>query len=606
MLYDKQMPNKIFAFQTHDLTLPSVKVFGELLDVTRFQIPPLPISHTAINPKATDLELDLLMFYFESVKHPATESDLQIIYGLTNNEYSLNEGKNPFEGLPLSFEVNEHNLEVITKALKIAASRLGFAAAMACNSKSFLSDTAPQINTAKWYHFLCCFKPSAVPSINTAEIKMKLVARYLMTFFFLDDVLEKNNASDELLSTVESIFKNRLPKIELKNKKDAVILRMVQNVVNGVRDLLDAEFPNMSGQLYNQFIESYFEQAKSVVEECRQKKMYKSGHYPENELFFINRTLTIGYYPLVKLVDSLLGVYESNSNLLVKMLDDIGARRLHLINGLLSFEVEMSKLFTKDGLTREADFDLNKTAHELFELVNKSDFNTLTDAFTNELLVYSLNHNVSIREAIHVKVVEYNNLGHNALTISCELIKAIESNRYRFSDHFIEAIMMRIKFNLVEAEDYHLLTARYQVERKVNFELQGYLLSGKLRKGGDFSLEDFTNRFTLTQHINGETLIAQDQRINRLFYGLIANSQLRMDQIESCIQLDSKTIMFDRNQKDDLDRYSNYYIYGPPGIGKSAFVKSLVDYKRTLWLSAKDISTATSLIQFLNLKKNLI
>ena len=378
---------------------------------------------------------------------------------------------------------------------------------------------------------------------------------------------------------------------------------MVQNVVNGVRDLLDAEFPNMSGQLYNQFIESYFEQAKSVVEECRQKKMYKSGHYPENELFFINRTLTIGYYPLVKLVDSLLGVYESNSNLLVKMLDDIGARRLHLINGLLSFEVEMSKLFTKDGLTREADFDLNKTAHELFELVNKSDFNTLTDAFTNELLIYSLNHNVSIREAIHVKVVEYNNLGHNALTISCELIKAIESNHDRFSDHFIEAIMMRIKFNLVEAEDYHLLTARYQVERKVNFELQGYLLSGKLRKGGDFSLEDFTNRFTLTQHLNGETLIAQDQRINRLFYGLIANSQLRMDQIESCIQLDSKTIMFDRNQKDDLDRYSNYYIYGPPGIGKSAFVKSLVDYKRTLWLSAKDISTATSLIQFFKFKK---
>ena len=131
------MPNKIFAFQTHDLTRPSVKVFGELLDVTRFQIPPLPISHTAINPKATDLELDLLMFYFESVNHPVTESDLQIIYGLTNNEYSLNDGKNPFESLPLSFKVNEHNLEVMTMALKIAASRLGFAAAMACNSIIF-------------------------------------------------------------------------------------------------------------------------------------------------------------------------------------------------------------------------------------------------------------------------------------------------------------------------------------------------------------------------------------------------------------------------------------------------------------------------------------
>ncbi|MEC8677297.1 MAG: terpene synthase family protein, partial [Candidatus Margulisiibacteriota bacterium] len=596
------MPNKTSAIQSQDLILPSVKVFVNLLDVKRFQIPPLPISHAAINPNANDLELDLLMFYFESVNHPVTESDLKIIYGLTNNEYSLHRGKNPFEGLPLSFEVTEHNLEVITKALKIAASRLGFAAAMACNSQSFLSDDIPQINTAKWFYFSCCFKLSAVPRINTAEIKMKLVARYLMTFFFLDDILEKNNASNELLSAVESIFKNKLNKIVFKNKKDAVILRMVQNVVKSVRDLLDTEFPNMSDQLYNQFIKSYFEQVKSVVEECRQKKMYESGHYPENELFFINRTLTIGYYPLVKLVDSLLGVYESNSNLLVKTLDDIGARRLHLINGLLSFEVEMSKLLPKNKLTGEADFDLNRTAHELFELVNKSDFNTPTDAFTNELLVYSLNHNVSIIEAIHVKVFEYNNLGHNALIISCELLKAINPNRHRFSDQFIEAVMMRIKFNLVEAEDYHLLTARYRLSREVNFELQGYLLSGKLRKGGDFSLEEFTNKFTLTQRISEETLIAQHERISRLFYGLTANSQLRMDQIESFIQFDSTIITFDRSQKDDLDRYSNYCIYGPPGIGKSAFVKSFVDYKRTLWLSAKDVSTVTNLIQLFNLK----
>ena len=313
MLYYKSMPNKTSAFQTLDLMPHSVKVFGELLNVERFPIPPLPIIHTAIYPKAYELELDLLMFYFESVNQHVTESDLQIISGRTNNEYSFNVGNNPYDGLPLSFDVNKDNKEYISKALKIAASRLGFAAAMACNSRSFLND--------------------AVPKINTPDIKMKLVARYLMTFFFLDDELEKNNASDELLSAVESIFKNRLA----EDKNLSSVLLMVQKVVNGVRDLLDDEFPTIADQLYTQFIESYFEQVKSVVVECRQKKMYETHNYPENELFFMNRKLTIGYYPFVKLVDSLLGVYESHSNLLVKMIDDIGARRLHLINGLLSF-----------------------------------------------------------------------------------------------------------------------------------------------------------------------------------------------------------------------------------------------------------------------------
>ena len=263
-------------------------------------------------------------------------------------------------------------------------------------------------------------------------------------------------------------------------------------------------------------------------------------------------------------------------------------------------EVELKTLFPKNESTGQDDFDLDKTAHELFELVNKSDFNTPTDGFTNELLVFSLNHNVSIREAIYRKVVEYNNLGRNILIISCELLRKIEEKRTQYSDHFIEAVMMRIKFNLVESEDYHLLTARYRLDRKVNIELQSHLLLGKLRERNDFLIDDFTNKFTFPQHINEETLIAQHERISRLFYGLTANSQFRIDQIESSIEFDAKSIIFNRKQKDDLDRYSNYYIYGPPGIGKSAFVKSFVVYNRTLWLSAKDVSTATSLIQLLN------
>ena len=144
---------------------------------------------------------------------------------------------------------------------------------------------------------------------------------------------------------------------------------------------------------------------------------------------------------------------------------------MHICNGLLSFEVELGQCISVKEKARDY---LRNTQN--------------ADSFLNEVFQFSLHHDSTIEQTIDILIKKYNTAGQNILMF---IIDALDF--HKGDTRYLETLIMRAKFALNEAFDYHRLTGRYKPSGEVSFDLEKQLISGHLRPTFDktMTLETF-------------------------------------------------------------------------------------------------------------------